>query len=378
MSKLLPVVVFSIFMAVLSHRYSGYDPIDGVYRRKEWLFYAMLSFALIALVGLRTFYNDTSTYLLGYEQLRESPERYQNLDWLKLGDNPGFVFVQGILLRLNASDQTFLMVFSIFTVGTTLWFYRKYSCNLWLSILMFLSISGYTFHMAAIKQCTAMAFCLIATDRAINKKYVMFIVYVLLGSLFHPYALMYLVVPFLFFRPWSKATLFMIAIFAAAGFGMEVLIGTILNVTDMLGEHYNATSFMGEGVNPFRLMVVSVPAVLAFLVKDQIGEQKKRDQYLIVNLAMLNAEIMFVALFGTANYFARLANYFMPFQALAIPWILRFFDQRGKRSIMFLAVLGYGLFFIYSQAIHESFDANYYGITLWKYLSEMFKGVFQG
>ena len=375
MEKLLPVSIFAIFMAVLSHRRSGYDPIDGVYRHKERLFYAALSVALIALVGLRTFYNDTTTYLIGYQQLRELPERYQNLDWLKIGDNPGFVFVQGILLQLNASDQTFLMVFSIFTVGVTLWFYRKYSCNLWLSILMFLSISGYTFHMAAIKQCTAMAFCLIATDRAINKKYITFVVYVLLGSLFHPYALMYLIVPFLFFRPWSKATLFMIAIFAAVGFGMESLIGTILNVTDMLGENYNATSFIGEGVNPFRLLVVSVPVLVAFFVKDQIGEKEEKDQYLIVNLAMLNAEIMFVALFGTANYFARLANYFIPFQALAIPWLLKFFDQRGRRSMMFLTVLGYSLYFIYSQAIHESFDSCYYGITLWDYLSELLEGV---
>jgi hypothetical protein len=237
---------------------------------------------------------------------------------------------------------------------------------------MFLSISGYTFHMAAIKQCTAMAFCLIATDRAINKKYIMFVVSVLLGSLFHPYALMYLIVPFLFFRPWSKATLFMIAIFAAVGFGMESLIGTILNVTDMLGENYNATSFIGEGVNPFRLLVVSVPAVLAFLVKDQIGEKEEKDQYLLVNLSMLNAEIMFVALFGTANYFARLANYFLTFQALSIPWLFTHFEEKSKRLVTNVGVICYVLFFIYSQAIHESFDGNYFSITLMEYLKSLF------
>lgn len=375
MYKLLPVSIFALFMAVMSHQHSGYDPINGVYRRKEWVCYGALSIAMIAFVGLRTFYNDTITYVQVYKRMAENPEMYQNLDWLKFGDNPGFLFTQGILLQLNVSDQNFLMLFSIFSVGVTLWFYRKYSCNLWISILMFLSVSGYTFQMAAIKQCTAMAFCLLATDRAINKKYIMFVLYVLAGSLFHPYALMYLIVPFLFFRPWSKSTLFMLAIFAAAGFGMDSLIGTLLNVTDMLGENYNAASFMGEGVNPFRLMVVSVPAVLALILKDQIAEHEERDQYLIVNLAMLNAEIMFVGLFGTANYFARLANYFMPFQAIAIPWLLKLFDQRGKKSMAFMAVLGYGLFFVYSQAIHESFDANYYGITIWEYLSELIKGV---
>jgi type IV secretory pathway protease TraF len=90
---------------------------------------------------------------------------------------------------------------------------------------------------------------------------------------------------------------------------------------------------------------------------------------------MLNAEIMFVALFGTANYFARLAYYFIPFQALAIPWLLKFFDRRGRKSMMFITVLGYSLYFIYSQAVHESFDSCYYGITLWDYLSELLEGV---
>ena len=378
MSKLLPVVIFAMFMAVLSHQYSDYDPINGVYRRKEHLFYAALSVALIAFAGLRTFYNDTSTYLMGYEQLAQRPENYQNLDSLKLGDNPAFVFVQGILVELNASNQTFLMVFSIFTVGTTLWFYKKYSCNLWLSILLFLSIAGYTFHLAAIKQCTAMAICLIATDRAINKKYIRFVIYVVIASLFHPYALMYLVVPFLFFRPWSKFTLVMLITFAALGLGMDSLVGTLLNVTDMLGENYNAASFIGEGVNPFRLLVVAVPSVLAVFVKEQIREYEDRPQYLMINLTMLNAEIMFVALFGTANYFARLANYFVPFQALSIPWLLKLFDQRGRRSMTFLATIGYTLFLVYSQAIHESFDANYYSTTLWKYLSELFSGVLYG
>lgn len=374
MSKLLPVVLFSLFMAVLSHKYSGYDYINGVYYRKERLFYTIMSIVMILFVGLRTYYNDTTTYLLGYNQLEVEPGWQKSIDWSKIGSNPGFVFTQGVLKELNASENTFLLVFAVFTVGITIWFYRKYSCNFWITILLFFSISGYTFHMAAIKQCTAMTFCLLATDRAINKKYVQFVIFVLLGSLFHPYALMYLIVPFLFFRPWSRYTLILLLIFGLIGVSLEGLLGTLLNVTDMLGENYNAASFMGEGINPIRLLVVSVPSVLALIVKDQIGEKEERDQYVIMNLTMLNAEIMFVALFGTANYFGRLANYFVPFQALSIPWLLKHFDRRGKGTMTLLAVSGYTLYFVYSQAIHERFDACFFGISLWDYLKDCFGG----
>lgn len=371
MKKILSIVIFSMVMALLSHNHSGYDPINCRYHRKERLFYSIMAIGMVLFAGLRTMYNDTLTYLYGYEILSRQEDVFSQIDWLKIGDNPAFIFVQGILLKLGASKQTFLMLFSIFTVLVPLWFLRKYSCNLWLSIFLYVSIAGYTFSLAAIKQCTAMAFCLIATDRAINKKYISFLIYLLLGSLFHPYALMYLVVPFLFFRPWSKYTLIMLVVFAILGFALESLLGTLLNVTDMLGENYSAESFTGEGVNPFRLAVVSVPTLLSALLIQQISEHEEREQYLMMNLTMLNAEIMFVALFGTANYFARLANYFIPFQAISIPWLLKHYDYNGRRTMMFLAVVGYILFFLYGNI---GFDAGFRSISLGTYLRSLFVG----
>jgi hypothetical protein len=140
----------------------------------------------------------------------------------------------------------------------------------------------------------------------------------------------------------------------------------------MLGENYDATSFTGEGVNPFRLAAISVPILVSFLTRKQITREGNREQNLMVNLAMLNGEIMFLALFGTANYFARLANYFLPFQALAIPWLLTHFDRRSKQLVTICAVGCYALFFVYSNAIHESFDQHFYSTTLWEYLMSLF------
>ena len=282
MSKLLPIVVFSIVMALLSHRYSGYDPINCCYQRKERFFYTLLALGLIQFAGLRTYYNDTSTYRYIYDvtvkDVAEGLTLTEGIQWTKIGANPGFVFTTRLMAYLDFSTQDFLMVFSIFTIGTNLWFFRKYTCNLWMSVLLFITFTGYTFNLAAIKQCTAMALCLIATDRAIMKKYVTCVIFVLLATLFHPYALMYFVVPLLFFRPWSKYTLLMLIIFGLAGIGMESMLGTLLNVTDMLGENYNAASFTGEGVNPIRLLVVAVPAALALLTVEQIKENEERDK----------------------------------------------------------------------------------------------------
>ena len=376
MSKLLTITIFSMIFAVLSHNYSDYDRIEGTYRRKERMFYLVMAAGLIIFAGLRFGYNDTDTYIRMYLAVLDKIDSYETLfegiEWLKIGEAPGFLFASRFLAKLGVSYQSYIMLFSIFYISVNLWFFRKYSCNIWLSVFLYIAFAGYTFSLAAIKQCTAMALCLIATDRAFNKKYIQFVLLVAVACLFHAYSFMYLAVPFLYFCPWSKYTLFMLAIFAAVGLGMETFLGALLNVTDMLGETYDANSFLGAGVNPFRLLVTAAPVFLSLLVAKQIRENEDKQQYAIVNLTMLNAELMFVALFGTANYFARLANYFIPFQAVSIPWLLKQYDHKDRRTMTLLAITGYALFFVYSFTINEKFDQIYWSVSLWEYLKSEF------
>ena len=372
MSELIPISVAAIILSILSHLSSEYDPIRCRYGRQDRFWYIIMAISMILFVGLRTGYNDTGTYRLIYDSIPKDVDLWDGIDWLTLGDNPAFTFTNRVLVRLGFSTQSYLMFYATITLGIYLWFFRKYTSNLPFSIFLFVTFCGYTFTMAAIKQCLSMALCLIATDRVIHKKYIPFLLWVLLSSLYHPYALMYLAVPLLTFRPWSTTTLVIITIFAVVGSTMGRLIGTLLDVTLLLGENYDATSFTGEGVNPFRLAAITVPIFLSLLVKNQIAVKKDRVQNLIVNLAMLNGEIMFLALFGTANYFARLANYFIPFQALAIPQLLSHFNKETKKMVTICAVICYTLFFIYTNAFHDSFDYHFYSITLWEYLKSLF------
>lgn len=376
MSELIPIMIFSVVMAYLSHCSSEYYTIENKYGRKDRVFFTIMAVGMILFAGLRTGYNDTGTYLHGYKQIDPNLGVFEDINWTKIGENPGFWVTNRILVKLGAAPQTFLMFYSIVTVGIYLWFIRKYSCNLPLSIFMLLTFAGYVFTLAAIKQCIAIALCLIATDRAIRKKYISFFVFVLLASLYHPYALMYLAVPFLTFRPWSYKTALMIGAFGLAGVLLQSLLGGLLNVTDMLGEGYDASSFQGEGVNPFRLAAVSVPVILSFLARESIAREGNKKQYIILNLTMLNAEIMFVALFGTANYFARLANYFLPFQAITIPWLFTHFNPKSKRFLTITAVVCYLLYSMYDNllSLGGQFNPQYNSISIWEYLEILFQG----
>ena len=88
----------------------------------------------------------------------------------------------------------------------------------------------------------------------------------------------------------------------------------------------------------------------------------------MVNLTMLNGAIMFVGLFGTANYFARLANYFLIFQALALPWMLKKIGGKDGQFLTVLMILGYAAYFYYANAIKQPFDQDFARLSVSEYL----------
>ena len=180
---------------------------------------------------------------------------------------------------------------------------------------------------------------------------------------------MYLLVPFMEFRPWTKRTYWMLAFFLAAGFFLRPLLGMIVNITTRLGEGYTISEFTGEGVNIFRVLVCNVPLVLSYIYRKKLFTDSSETENLMVNLTMLNGAIMFVGLFGTANYFARLANYFLIFQSLSLPWMLKKIGGRDGRTLKILMAAGYLVYFCYENAINRPFDQDFARLSLSEYLN---------
>ena len=370
MSKLLPVFIFSLIMAYISDKRAHIDFNkfgDKIYRHKEKIFFFLMAVVVIVFVGLRTSYNDTETYRYSYELMPTGMGNILNLD-LSLGSNPGFNILNTILKTIGFSTQDFLMIYAVVTVGIYFWFVRKYSDNIWLSVFLFFTMGCYTFTMAAIKQCVAVAFCLVGIDRLLREKKISFVFWILLASTFHPYSLMYLIAPFLMFKPWTNKTYILLAVFGLIGLGIQPLLGTVVDITTMLGEEYDAATFTGEGINIFRLAVVWVPVIVSFFVRKYLREANAKKDNLILNLTILNAEIMFIGLFGTANYFGRLANYFLIFQALCLPHLFNGFTTRSKKIITIICVICFLLYFYYANVINQYFDNGFYSISFLSYI----------
>lgn len=372
MLKVLPTVLFGLILAFLSDNQSGYTLDEynrKCYVRKDRLFYFIMSVSFVILVGLRTRGNDTYAYRQMYEGIGDSISNIADIDWRNIAGAPGLECYCIFLKSIGASTQDYLMLTALITIGIYLWFIRKYTCNIFLSVFYFVTMGVYGFTMAAIKQTMAVAFLVLATDNAIQKHWLKYLFWVVIAELFHPYAFIYLVVPLVTFRPWSKGTYFLLAGSVLVALFMSRFLPAIDTITETLGYDYSEDSFSGEGVNIFRVLVVWVPLVLSFLRKEHFRQSNDRAMNIIVNLMMVNSVIMFIGLFGTANYFARLANYFLIFQTLALPWILGTFVRNDRDTITIMSIVCFSAYYYYSEAIvHGGVDQNYNFMTIWEYL----------
>ena len=318
--------------------------------------------------GLRTGYNDTYTYMSSYDEMTAFPDILNGFSW-ELGDNPGFVLLNSIMKAAGFRTQSFILFYSILFVTSSVLFLKRYSSSFTLSIFLFVCANGYLFSMAAMKQCTSIAIGIMAIPYMFRKKWIPFALIILLAATFHPYILLFLLLPLLRFRPWSLGTWILLAVTVGAGLFLPQIIGTIIDAAALLGDGYDAENFMGEGVNIFRVLIACVPLLLSLVFCRNIDSGENAEQrYAFINFCFIYASIMFVGLFGTANYFGRLANYFTLFPAIALPMIIKQLSPRDRLLMTAAMVVCYLAYFYYGNAINESFESEFSRITLWNYL----------
>lgn len=361
---LFPMAVALVMGAIIDYR-------DRVLHRKERMVTVCLALFLGVYCGLRTWYNDTTTYITMYEQATDLAGFWNSPD-AEISGGIGFGLLNSVMKTIGLSTQDYLMSYALATMGLYVVFLRRYCSSMTFGIFLLFATGMYPFACAAVKQCMATAVCLYALPYAESKKWIKYTVFILIAVMFHPYAVVFFIVPLMMFKPWTIRTLIFCIVFIAIGFSLEGLLGTVLSITDMIGANYTEESFLGEGVNVFRVAVAFVPMVFGTLYGKRLFRESNQEEQLMFNLSMVNALIMFVGMFGTANYFARLANYFLPAQVIILPWILKTVHPVDRRWLIPACVAGYMGYFAYEYAILRPFDDYFSSISLWQYLSSFF------
>ena len=348
---------------------------QGYHRRPRFIYFALMT-VLVCFGGFRGQYNDTWTYRDAYVYIAKPfPEAWNTISW-DLGENPAFQIVMSFLKTYDVEVHLFLFFFFFWTTLFFMMFIRRYHTDFTLTIYFFITMGSFTFNMAAMKQVMATGICLAAIPLAMEKKWLKYYVLIVgVSALFHPYSLMYLIVPFMTFQPWSKWGYVMLTGIIVGGFLFRPLVGTVIDITTAIGENYTTEMLSGEGISILRLLAFWIPVVLSFIYRKVLFCGSTKEENLFVNLMIVYAGIMFMGLFGTALYFGRLSNYFSMMPVIALPWMLRKIREYNPKDGLFIsacAVVAFFMFFYFSNTLETVFSTSYAAVTPGQFLKYFF------
>lgn len=323
--------------------------------RRYHMWFAVLAFApVIWMAGNRGWFADTGMYILQYLAIPKSitalPEYAASID-----KDSGFYIFSAILKLFIGNDYiTYLRILAIIQGISIIAIFRKYSPAYVLSIFLFVASTDYISWMFnGLRQFMAVTLIFAATGLMLKKKYVPLLIIILLASTMHQSAL--IMIPLVFIaqgKAMNQKTM-MFIVLALIGIVFVGEFTDILNDTLADTQYKNVMSdakmFNDDGTNPIRVMVYSVPAILAFVGRRTIRRANDPLINLCTNMSVITMGIYLVSMVTSGIFIGRLPIYVSLYNYILLPWEIQHMFTKRTRKFIYIGMTGAYLFFYYYQ-----------------------------
>lgn len=272
------------------------------------ILFVLMAFRNATLVG-----NDSATsYYVEFLGIKRA-ESFE-ISW----PNPGLPLVMKVIQFFTGDYQWVIIITAIWVCFAYYRLLVKYSENAFISVMWFMGMLFYTFMFSALKQAWAMSFLCFAFDAIFEKKPVRFLLLVVLASLFHFPALVFLlaywIAKFKINKAFPLLMLFvLVVVFIFRSQILNLMISVYSNETE--GSKYlSSVSFFGT---KFVLMIIILG--YAFYRYSMVGKGNMVFSALLYFMGFA-AAIQTFCFYN--NIFERLADYYYQFSILFMPLIL--------------------------------------------------------
>jgi hypothetical protein len=323
-------------------------------------------FAAIAAFRAENVGNDTIEYVNLYRTIQLTND-ISSLTWRY---EIGFLYLNKLLGLFFADPQSILIAISIFTMFGYARFVYKYSKITWLSVYLFFTFRFFDMTMVVMRLSIAIVLILFAYDFLRERKLFKFLLVVMLASLFHRSALIFLISwPITKYKFNYKTILLAISSGLVLYIGFEYILNAIFKVLPMYEYYIDSAYLNGEIRIASILNLLVVICILCFGV---ITNYYKNDNPAIDNIIEVNSnlinsnkklindgQIMMLMLLISIllnflslkfNLLDRVNYYFQIFSIVYLPNAINSLKNRRLINIVIYAVMG--MFFIYSISIN--------------------------
>ena len=242
------------------------------------------------------------------------------------GVEKGFQYFVFLLSRVFSDPQWILIVSSVIVVVCNLYSISQNTDNLPIAILMFVTLGLMTFEMQAMRQAIAMSLCLVAYEQVKKEKSIRFFIWVILASLFHRTAVVFLPVYFLRKLSLSTKDLLLFGTLAIVFLFSSTKVIGIAN--DLFDESYDVAVEHGGFVATAIYVLITVYAYC--FCKQSLTDEKGRLAFYVLLTGMVCYVIRYIGALAAE----RVSFYFMFAQNIVLA---RAIEKESKANQIIMA-----------------------------------------
>lgn len=275
---------------------------------------------------------DTRVYLNALEYYRSLPHDLilqAELVW-PYDFEPGYFLLTKVCSWLNMNNTQFLFVVAVLVYVPIFMFIYKYSCNPYISLLVYFSFGMFSYSLGIFRQMIAVSICLMSVDYIKTREFWKFLVCVLVAMSFHTTAIIFLIMYFLSLFDLSKfPKLVFLASIISLVFG-----SFFMRIAVFVFPQYRSYWDQSQsGGTYFALILYAI----SYLTYSYIIRKRKAciEEKIIINAIAI--AMILQGMSYSVSFFGRVVYYFSVFLLPAIPNLL-FKLIRVKKSMNFVLV----------------------------------------
>ena len=319
----------------------------------------LLMIPLILWATYRSLYiGDTGTYVNAFNRMPDTLAELSAYVGTLKNDKGYYTFAALIRIFISKDYRVYLFIIAAIQGVILALVLRKYSSDYWLSIFLFVAATDYLSWMNnGIRQFVAVVIVFAGTKWLLEKRYIPYIILVLFASLFHQTALIMIPIAFIVRgKAWNGKTILFIVLSVIA----VLFVDKFTNILDnMLSEtqYQNVVSdwqsWNDDGTNFLRVLVYSVPAILAFIGRKRIIADDDPVITMATNASLITVGIYAVSMVTSGIFIGRLPIYVSLYSnCILLPWeIENVFARSTSQLLKLLLIVCYIGFFMYAMGL---------------------------
>ncbi len=316
--------IYLILMAVVL--LLGYPLIERKPSVTKKICYVSIVFSLMLFLSIFRYGLGNDYY--SYIHIMRRIDEHNLIKMFDLGYEPGFVIVTKLITFFTTNTDVLYTVYALLILIPTAYAVFRYSENMWMSTMMFISLTFFYCSLSFIRQSLAFAAIILAYKHIKERNHFKVMLFIFIACLFHSSAI--IMIPIYLLAVAIKPTKVSVAVYGIIFAAVYFLSWNIIDLAVLIlpqYKNYVELNFIQNGYSTIYLIVPTIIMVLALVAHfTGYGKAYPKSSSVFTNFAIYN---FFIWLISTKHFvLERFSMYIYIMMILFIPSIATYYRKK--------------------------------------------------